>query len=179
MSHYVQICAGPYVALLDAEDVQEVLALSEESQSAAGHYDWRGQVLATVNMRALFGVAERGLPRERAGIVYSAGAGEAPVVLEFDRVMRLRNTEWASFLPLPPVPDGASRLFDGVLPDEETGLQLYHLKRPLAVSWQDDAFRVVPPVCQAESAVSPEVSGAVASFSSPKARKKKRRTGEG
>lgn len=132
MSNYLHVCAGPYQILLDADGIHEILDLdSGDGAEAAGRRDWRGQVLAAVNGRALLGMKDDALPRERAGVVYSADADGAPLMLEFDRVARLRHVGEAGLLPLPPVPERAFRLFDGVFTDKEAGAQLYHLRRPL------------------------------------------------
>ncbi len=132
MSHYLQVCAGPYQILLDADGIHEILDLDgDDGAEAAGHRDWRGQALTAVNGRSLLGMKDNALPRERAGVVYSAGADATPLMLEFDRVVRLRHLDDRGLRPLPLVPKRVLRLFDGVLSDKEAGAQLYHLRRPL------------------------------------------------
>ena len=172
MSHYLHVCAGPYQILLDADGIHEILELDGgDGAQAAGHRDWRGQVLASVNGRALLGMKQTALPRERAGVVYSAGVSGVPLMLEFDRVARLRHVGEASLLPLPPVPEKAFRLFDGVLSDKEAGTQLYHLRRPL------DATVFMDPAEEAGQTPAPQ-DGSVAesaAVSAPPARKRRGR----
>lgn len=132
MSHYLQVCAGAYQLLLDADGIHEILDLDNgDGAQAAGRRDWRGRALPAVNGRALLGMEDDALSRECAGVVYSAGYDDTPLMLEFDRVARLRHVGETSLHPLPPVPERVTRLFDGVLQDKESGAWLYHLRRPL------------------------------------------------
>jgi len=132
MSHYLQVCAGAFQILLDADGIHEILELDNgDGAQAAGHRDWRGQALTAINGRTLLGMKEDTLTRERSGVVYSAGYGDTPLMLEFDRVARLRHVGEASLHPLPSVPERVTHLFDGVFPDKESGAWLYHLRRPL------------------------------------------------
>lgn len=146
MSHYLQVCAGAYQILLDADGIHEILDLDNgDGTQAAGHRDWRGQALTSINGRTLLGMKDDTLTRERSGVVYSAGCGDAPLMLEFDRVARLRHVGEASLHPLPSVPERVRRLFDGVFPDKESGAWLYHLRRPL-----DPAVLLEQPTAQLE-----------------------------
>jgi chemotaxis signal transduction protein len=132
MSNYLQVRAGPYQLLLDADGIHEILELDSGTDAeAAGHRDWRGRILTAVNGRAMLGLKDAALPSGHAGVVYSIGGEDVPVILELDKVERLRHAEDGAFLPLPPVPERTFLLFDGVLPDREAGIQLYHLRRPL------------------------------------------------
>ncbi len=132
MSHYLQVCAGPYQILLDADGIHEILELDgDDGAEAAGRRDWRGQALTAVNGRTLLGMKDDVLPRERAGVVYSADADATPLMLEFDCVVRLRHLNDMGLRPLPLVPKRVLRLFDGVFSDKEAEAQLYHLRRPL------------------------------------------------
>jgi|GEM_PF-722945 hypothetical protein len=133
MRQYLHVSAGPYPLLLDAEGIHEILDLSHDHADTAGHRDWRGQVLTTINIRTLLGMKDDTLPLAHAGVVYSVEAGEPPVMLEMDKVERLRLVDDSSLVRLPRVPDAASGLFDCVLPDKNRGLQIYHLRRPLSL----------------------------------------------
>ena len=132
MRQYLHVSAGPYQFLLDAEGIHEILEL-EAHASAAGYRDWRGRLLPSVNGRCLLGLANCELSPSHAGVVYSAVDLETPLMLELDRVGRLRYAEDDQLLALPPLPEKAERLFDRVLPDEVLGVQLYHLRRPLDI----------------------------------------------
>jgi len=132
MSHYLQVCAGPYRILLDTDGIHEILDLDgDDGAESAGRRDWRGQALTAVNGRTLLGMKDDVLPRERAGVVYSSNADATPLMLEFDYVVRLHHLNELGLRPLPLVPKRVMRLFDGVFLDSEAEVQLYHLRRPL------------------------------------------------
>ena len=132
MSHYLQVCAGPYQLLLDADGIHEILYLDGgDGAESAGRRDWRGQALIAVNGRTLLGMKDDVLPRERAGVVYSSDADATPLMLEFDYVARLHHLNEMGLQPLPLVPKRVMRLFDGVFLDNEAEVQIYHLRRPL------------------------------------------------
>lgn len=135
MSHYLQVCAGPYQILLDADGIHEILDLDgDDGAEAAGRRDWRGQALTAINGRSLLGMKDDVLPRERVGVVYSSDADATPLMLEFDYVVRLHQLNEMGLRPLPLVPKRVMRLFDGVFLDNEAEAQLYHLRRPLDVA---------------------------------------------
>ena len=131
MKQYLHVRAGPYQMLLDAEGIHEILDLSDKDSEAAGHRDWRGRVLTSVNGRTLLGLKDNVLPLLHAGVVYSSGDEDTLIMFELDKVERLRLAEEGCLLRLPYVPEQASRLFDGVLHDKISGAQIYHLRRPL------------------------------------------------
>ncbi len=132
MSHYLQVCAGPYQILLDADGIHEILDLDgDDGAESAERRDWRGQALTVINGRTLLGMKDDVLPRERAGVVYSSDADTTPLMLEFDYVARLHHLNEMGLRPLPLVPKRVMRLFDGVFLDNEAEAQLYHLRRPL------------------------------------------------
>jgi hypothetical protein len=161
---YLHVSAGPYQFLLDAEGIHEILDLEcsgAESLNfgASAHRDWRGRVLPAVNGRALLGMQDCVLPPSHAGVVYSAGNDDAPLMLELDRVAKLRYAEDHELQRLPPLPVQADRLFDCVLPDKVQGLQLFHLRRPLDIQ-----------ALLAEWAALPEPAAAIAEVQSAPAR---------
>ena len=131
MRQFLQVSAGPYQFLLDAPGIHEILDLASDHAGTAGYRDWRGCVLPAINARMLLGMQDHTLPPLHAGVVYSAGVEDAPLMLELDRVGRLRYVEEHQLQRLPPLPVQAAQLFDCVLPD--SGMQLYHLRRPLEI----------------------------------------------
>ncbi len=131
MRQFLQVSVGPYQFLLDAEGVHEILDLVTHPAEQTGHRDWRGRVLTAVNARTLLGMQEQTLAPLHAGVVYSPGAEDAPLMLELDRVDRLLYAELHQLQRLPPLPEPVEQLFDCVLPDK--GRQLYHLRRPLDI----------------------------------------------
>lgn len=174
MSNYLHVCAGPYQILLDADGIHEILDLDgDDGAEVAGRRDWRGQALAAVNGRTLLGMKDCNLPRERAGVVYSADESGDPLMLEFDRVARLRHVGEAGLLPLPPVPERAFRLFDGVLTDKDAGVQLYHLRRPLDVA----VFIEQPQEIGLPSALLPATESGRAELPAKKRRARSKRKG--
>jgi chemotaxis signal transduction protein len=143
VKQYLQVHAGPYQMLLDASGVHEIVELLNDDNCAAGHRDWRGRVLTSINARSLLGMKDNALPKSHAGVVYSACDEDAPVMFELDSVACLRHVEDACFLSLPSVSMQLASLFDCVLPDKERGIQLYHLRHPvnlgdLMASWLVD-----------------------------------------
>jgi len=126
----LQVRIGPYRMLLDAEGIHEILEISSDNAGSTEHRDWRGQVLIAVNGRQLLGLKDSALPAVHAGVVYSAVADSAALVmLEADGVDRLRQVELSDLSHLPALPESVTRLFDCVLSD--AGVQYYHLRRPL------------------------------------------------
>jgi chemotaxis signal transduction protein len=131
VKQYLQVHAGPYQMLLDASGVHEIVELLNDDNCAAGHRDWRGRVLTSINGRSLLGMKDAALPKSHAGVVYSASDEDAPVMFELDSVTCLRHVEDTCFLSLPSVSMQLTSLFDRVLPDKERGIQLYHLRHPI------------------------------------------------
>ena len=133
MNSYLQIITGDIKVLLDAAGVHEILELGEtgdDAVCASGYRQWRGQALSRVSCRSLFG-QKLHEAAERTGIVYSPElAGNLPVVLEADGIVRLNHLEERYFTGLPLVPRRVSAVFDKVHVCKGSGEQLFHLKRP-------------------------------------------------
>jgi hypothetical protein len=65
------------------------------------------------------------------GVVYSATEGDAPLMLEVDEVVGLRNITPAQWLPMPRLPDATRVFFDALIDDLHSDAQVYRLRRPL------------------------------------------------
>lgn len=132
MAIYLQVRAGNLQLLVDALGVHEILSLNDLPVGGQGeHLEWRKQVLNSVPVHSFF-AQEQG---ERVmGVVYSATEGDAPMMLEVDEIVGLRNIGPKDWLPMPRLPSETMVFFDALVDDLKTDAQVYRLRRPLEAS---------------------------------------------
>lgn len=129
MAIYLQVRAGSLQLLVDALGVHEVLSLDDLAVGGqGGHVEWRNQVLNSVAVHTFFGQTQG---ERLMGVVYSATEGDAPLMLEVDEVVGLRNITPAQWLPMPRLPDATRVFFDALIGDLHSDAQVYRLRRPL------------------------------------------------
>lgn len=132
MAIYLQVRAGTLQLLVDALGVHEILSLDTLPVGGQGeHVEWRKQVLNSVAVHSFFAQAQGA---RVMGVVYSVADGEAPVMLEVDEVVGLRNIGPSDWLPMPRLPTETMVFFDALVQDLRSDAQVYRLKRPLAAS---------------------------------------------
>jgi hypothetical protein len=139
MSIYLQVRAGQLHILVDALGVHEVLSLEDLAVGGqGGHIEWRKQVLNSVTVHSFFGQAQG---ERLMGVVYSAADGDAPLMLEVDEVVGLRNITPTQWTPMPRLPDATRVFFDALIGDLNSDAQVYRLRRPLDMAlFQSEQF---------------------------------------
>ncbi len=130
MAIYLQVRVGSVGILLDALRVHEVLIWGETQRSDAAFAQWREQVLPAVRLARHLELPD-GAGVEQHAVVYSPGAGSAPIMLLVDEVARLRQLDPGQWRPMPRVPARTARLFDAVWWDEAAASQVFRLRSEL------------------------------------------------
>jgi len=132
MAIYLQVRAGDLQLLVDALGVHEILSLGDLPVGGQGeHVEWRQQVLNSVAVHSFFAQVQGD---RLMGVVYSTTEGDAPLMLEVDEIIGLRNIGPNDWLPMPRLPQETMVFFDALVNDLKSDAQVYRLRRPLEAS---------------------------------------------
>lgn len=132
MAIYLQVRAGDLQLLVDALGVHEILSLGDLPVGGQGeHVEWRQQVLNSVAVHSFFAQVQG---ERLMGVVYSTTEGDAPLMLEVDEIIGLRNIGPSDWLPMPRLPQETMVFFDALVNDLKSDAQVYRLRRPLEAS---------------------------------------------
>jgi len=138
MKSYLYVMVESIPVLIDGDEVYEILSLkdgelneNENSVSAAGHLDWRNQLLPIVNARELLDMPCKDSSDMGAGIVYRINLDQPPIFLVVDKVVQILELNLESFVQLPHVPEKVRRLFDSVYMDTSENRHAYRFRNPL------------------------------------------------
>lgn len=132
MAIYLQVRAGDLQLLVDALGVHEILSLGDLPVGGQGeHVEWRQQVLNSVAVHSFFAQVQG---ERLMGVVYSTTEGDAPLMLEVDEIIGLRNIGPNDWLPMPRLPQETMVFFDALVNDLKSDAQVYRLRRPLEAS---------------------------------------------
>lgn len=132
MAIYLQVRAGDLQLLVDALGVHEILSLGDLPVGGQGeHVEWRQQVLNSVAVHSFFAQVQG---ERLMGVVYSTTEGDAPLMLEVDEIIGLRNIGPKDWLPMPRLPQETMVFFDALVNDLKSDAQVYRLRRPLEAS---------------------------------------------
>jgi len=145
MKSYLYVMVENIPVLIDGDEVYEILSLkdgqlyeNENSDSAAGHVDWRDQLLLTVNARALLEMPYADSTGMEAGIVYRIKLDQPPIFLIVDEVVQILELNLESFVSLPHVPEKIRYLFDKVYMDANENRHAYRFRNPLPDNFLTD-----------------------------------------
>jgi hypothetical protein len=127
LESYLLVEAGRIRILLNAINVRDVIdgCPGGAGDEAAGYRLWRGQILPVKQLRELIGLERREV---RVTVVYSGQEDGQLVLLDVDCVTGLRRIDKSEWSSLPPLPDGVGGLFDWLVTDNCSGIQLMHLR---------------------------------------------------
>ncbi len=112
---YVHIVVGDFDILVDARSVLEVSPSGGRSADGGGCRPWRAEALPVVDGRTVLGFPDEAEPG--TSVVLGQNDGSR-FFLDITAVKGVRRLEDDRFRPLPPLPEGVGRLFDGVLLEE-------------------------------------------------------------
>lgn len=130
MAIYLQIRAGGVHLLLDALKVHEVRAYDSLQAAAAGHVQWREQVLHFVDLAQFL---QRPAEPIAMAVVYSPDDDEQAMMLGVQEVLGLCDLSLSDLQPLPRIPATSAAFFDAVWLQPAQQRQSFRLRHPIGV----------------------------------------------
>ena len=139
MRNFLYVMVGTVPVLLDSDAVHEVIPLPKDNGRedsmglcAAGHMNWRDQLLAVVTMREMLELPLATNSSDKVGVVYRFSLDHPPIFFVVDKILRILKLGLDAFVPLLIVPDKLSRYFDKVYIDSDEYRQVYCLRNPFS-----------------------------------------------
>ncbi|GEO79903.1 chemotaxis protein CheW [Pararhodospirillum oryzae] len=144
MREYLQVTAGRYKVLVDARQVQAVVALPADVW-ARGHTLWRGRILPLIDLARILGEKPASdCPRESCALVMDDFTGHSGILAP-SHVGPLVCLDEETLHPLPGgLPDSVADWFDGVAVNEEGVPGALCLKVGVALSRAEDGGESQP-----------------------------------
>ena len=125
---FLHIAVMQYHLLVNSVHIREVVELDgEDADPHHGRRFWRGDSIATLDLRVMLG-ATAPLPPLGA-LVYEENSADAPLMLLCDSVLGLMQADSAAFKNMPRSSGHIARFVDAVLPDSSTRQLLFRLKQ--------------------------------------------------